>query len=116
MFVVHLNDGKIVKEENGITWDDVPDGISVIEITTPAGEILTLPKCESYFFSNEAKTYLTIDNLSTASSPPTITASIIGGVIGDKAIYIKIEIGHIHIDWKDKKDLPFIEKTYRKGV
>ena len=117
MFIAHLSDGQILSEGSGVTWDKVPDGISLLEVTTFGNETITLPKCESYFFSHEAKAYMMMNTSNMSVNPSCVTtADIIGGILGDKAIYIRIEAGHIQIKWKEKKDLPFISSVYRKGI
>ncbi len=115
MFIVHLPDGQTLTETSGITWDKIPDGIDILEIVTFGGETITLPQCESYFFSNEAQSFLPLtDYIPKPNS--LITAKIIGGIIGDKALYIRIDTqGHIQIEWKNKKDLPFANFVYKKS-
>jgi len=117
MFIVHLSNGETLTEgKNCPNWDAVPkEGISSLELQTFSGEIITLPKCEEYFYSIEAVSQV---GLTVPVSPaPIITAKIIGGIVGDKAIMLRVDTrGHITISYLSKKDLPFIEKTYRKGV
>jgi len=114
MFIAHLSNGQILKEGEGITWEKVPDGIDWLEVMTFKGEVLTLPKCEEYFFSNEDTIYIKIGEGSPSS--PVTTAKIVGGIVGEKAIYIRIETnGNIKIEWKDRKDLPFTPQTYKKS-
>lgn len=115
MFIAHYSDGKTLKEGE-VYWDDLPDGISSLQIQTFSNEIITLPKCDSYFFSNEAVSRMGIGNF-VADSTPILTAKIIGGIIGDKAIKIRIDTrGHITIDYLDKNQLTFVSRVYKKGI
>lgn len=117
MFIVHLSNGETLTEgKNCPNWDAVPkEGISSLELQTFSGEIITLPKCEEYFYSIEAVSQV---GLTVPVSPaPIITAKIIGGIIGDKAIKLRIDTrGHITIYYLNKDELTFAEWVYRKGI
>ncbi|MEM3609343.1 MAG: hypothetical protein QW076_00330 [Candidatus Anstonellales archaeon] len=115
MFIVHYSDGKTLKEGE-VLWDNIPDGISSLQLQTFGNELITLPQCEKYFFSIEAVSQLGIEN-PTNNSNPIITAKIIGGIIGEKAIMIRADTrGHLTISYLDKKDVPFVERVYRQGI
>ncbi len=116
MFIVHLSNGETLTEgKNCSNWDAVPkEGISSLELQTFSGEIITLPKCEEYFYSIEAVSQVGL--ISSVSSVPIITAKIIGGIIGDKAIMLRADTrGHINIQYLNKSELPFKEFVYKKG-
>ncbi len=117
MFIAHYPDGKTLLEQNNLTWDNIPDGISSLQLQTFSNEVITLPKCDEYFYSIEAVASIGIGNNSHGPTLPVITAKIIGGVINNQAIMLRVDTrGHITISYLPKKDLPFIEKTYKKGV
>ena len=116
MFIAHLSDGKTLLEQNGLTWDNIPDGISSLQLQTFSNEIITLPKCDEYFYSIEAVTTIGIGNNSQGPTLPVITAKIIGGIVGDKAIMLRADTrGHINIQYLNKSELPFKEFVYKKG-
>jgi len=115
MFIAHYPDGKTLREGD-VYWDDLPHGISSLQIQTFSNEIITLPKCDSYFFSNEAVSRMGIGDF-VADDIPILTAKIIGGIIGDKAIKLRIDTrGHITIYYLNKDELTFAEWVYRKGI
>jgi len=117
MFIVHLSNGETLTEnQNCPYWDAVPnEGISSVELQTFSGEIISLPKCDEYFYSIEAVAQMGLSSLTP--SQPVITAKIIGGVIGDKAIMVRADTkGHIDIQYLNKSKLPFKEFVYKKSI
>lgn len=118
MFIAHCKDKTYIEGQNGINWDKVPDGISSLEISTFAGELITLPKCHTYFYSTEAVSTVAIGSKLSHPQPPVVTAKIIGGIFNkDDVIYLRIDTrGHINIKFMKKKDLPFADFVYKKST
>jgi len=113
MIIVHQKDKTLIEGRDFKNWDEVPEGISSLEIGTFANELLTLPQCDKYFYSTEARTSMSVGS-QTVSAKPIVTAHIVGGIIGDKAIMIRIDTrGHIAIQYLNKDELPFRESVYR---
>jgi len=114
MFIAVLNNGTtLIEGVNCSNWDKVPkEGIKEL-ILVSDNKPLILPHCDEYFYSTEAVSRLGLN--SSVSSKPVITAHIIGGVIGDKAVYIREETnGTIKMEVKDKKELTFALFVYKK--
>lgn len=115
MFIVSLNDGQtLIEGVNCPNWDCVPqEGIKEVMLIVNEKPII-LPKCELYFYSTEAVSQIGINT--NVPLNPIITAHIIGGISGDKAIYIRAETNGItRIELKNKSELTYTEKTYKKG-
>lgn len=116
MFILHYSD-KTLKESAELTWDDVPSGISSVQLQTFSNEIITLPQCEEYFYSTEAVATIGVGANNMGPTLPVVTAKIIGGIINNKAIMLRADTrGHITIQYLDRKDLPFANFVYKKGI
>ena len=121
MFIAHCSDKTYVEGVDNLTWDDVPNGISSLQVGTFAGELLTLPKCDKYFYSTEAVAVVPV-SISSANElapvmKPVITAKIVGGILNNLVIYYRIDTrGHINCSIKKIEDLTFTPQTYRTGI
>lgn len=110
MFIAHFKDGKTITE-NQMVWNEVPDGISNLQLTLPVsfkikdsqtGEIkdapapaVTLGKYDSYYFENEAvATILTSSSgkIEAIESTGVKVAQIIGGIDEIKGIVVEIRV------------------------
>jgi hypothetical protein len=114
MIIVHTKTGDtLIQNKDFKNWDDVPEGIASLEIGTFANELLTLPKCDKYFYSTEARTSISVGD-GSVSGKPVITAHIIGGIIGENALVCRIDTrGHITIKYINKNELSFRESVYK---
>ncbi len=118
MFKVKLQDKTLIEGENCPNWDAVPkEGIKELALIVD-GKPIILPQCDKYFYSIEAISRMGLN--SAVSSKPVITAYIIGGIINDKAIYIRQEIGQetkggVKISIRDKKELTFAPFVYHNN-
>lgn len=85
-FVAEYADGVRVTEMDKV-WDDVEPGLvslSIFDFHT-SQRLLELRGYERYFFANEAVS-------SKSNQDPQVTAKLLGGVKGDKAIECRVDL------------------------
>ncbi len=114
MFLIKKAD-QVLVESPGITWDNVPQEIDVMNMVSFRGELIEVPQSEQYFYSNEGTMQMSVSGDEGANF--SLTASIGGGITGDTGILIKCYIdGRTIVKLISRKDLTFINSVYRSGV
>lgn len=106
MFIAKYPDGKIITEKD-MVWDDVPPGMSRVELSIPIkvsyidpetkeekvapARTISLSGFEKYFFYNEAVSNIAANSKGGAESK--LVAKAIGGIIGDTVVEVRIDAG-----------------------
>lgn len=130
MFIVHLADGETLTGKN-LTWDEVPDGITGIELTLPfkaeiktrEGEIRQLPArtinlnglYDEYYYSKEAVAKFGLDGASQLMVRDV--AEIIGAINNETQLVTQIRVtveGNIKINTFPLENLKIATTARRK--
>ena len=141
MFIATYQNNKIVKE-NDCLWDDVPDGLINLQLTSPIkvnlknpdgslgreiAPLITLGKYDRYYFWNEATATATVqgDKIKDIGEG-RLVAKVIAGIDDERKIvvevrvdlYSNVKISHYPLeDLKEKiKRGQFRKEIIKKGI
>jgi hypothetical protein len=136
MFIVHYGDGKTITE-NDMIWNDVPDGITNLQLSLPVvfkikdnktGEVkegpaptVTLGKYDAYYFENEAVAIALVSSggeMKAGQSQENKVAQIISGIDYQRNIVVQIRIdkfANVAVSRFPLEQFKRVEKYIKKG-
>lgn len=126
-FVVTADTGEVFTELQRL-WDQVPSDIALqrLALQWKGEELVSLEGMDRYFFSNEAISVQTLELApnkppeSMASGAPVLTGKILGGVIGNTAVEIYVDLsGPTPVGRKREfpaNELPYAPWVFRRGI
>lgn len=134
MFIVHLKDGRTIIEET-VVWDEIPDGITSLQLTLPYRRriqledgswkdfprpTISIQGYDRYYFGNEAiSVFATADGIIRGEQEGMKTAQIIGGIDDKLGIVFQIRVdrnGNIQTNRFPIGSLQIAEHAIRRGI
>lgn len=133
MYISHYEDGRTITEKE-MLWDNIPDGITNLQMTLPVkryikgekGELVPMPsptvtlgKYDAYFYEHEAvATVLSREGI-VAQGTGTEVARIIGGIDYAKNLVVEIRVdknAFITVSRYPADKMQRAEKSIKKGL